>query len=139
MIDLDQVDFEKGGGFVSVVTQDARSGAVLMVARADREALEKTVATGQMHYHSRTRGLWHKGATSGNVQHVVRLELDCDRDAVLATVVSAGPACHTGAETCFGPARAGALGALDATLKDRAANPSPGSYTQKLLGDRNLG
>ena len=71
MLDLDTLDFSKGQGVVTVVTQDARSGAVLMVAQADREAMERTLATGEMHYRSRTRGLWHKGATSGNVQRVV--------------------------------------------------------------------
>ena len=68
MLDLNALNFEKGSGVVTVVAQDAASGAVLMVAAADREALEHTLATGEMHYRSRTRGLWHKGATSGNVQ-----------------------------------------------------------------------
>src|ERR687892_1125617 len=98
---LPDLDFSKGDGLVTIVTQDARTGAVLMVAHADREALERTVATGEMHYRSRTRGLWHKGATSGNTQRVVTLTPDCDGDAVLARVEPAGPACHTGAGTCF--------------------------------------
>src|SRR5215207_7742083 len=101
MLDLDGLDFAKGDGFVTVVAQDARSGAVLMVARADREALERTMATREMHYHSRARGLWRKGATSGNVQHVVSLTPDCDGDVVLARVIPAGPACHTGRVSCF--------------------------------------
>ena len=74
MLNLDQLDFTKGGGLVTVVTQDAESGSVLMVAFADREALERTIETGEMHYRSRTRGLWHKGATSGNVQRLVSLD-----------------------------------------------------------------
>src|SRR5918993_2178814 len=117
MLDLDALDFTKGGGLVTVVTQDVESGAVLMVAHADRDALERTLATGEMHYRSRTRGLWHKGATSGNVQQVLSLHADCDGDAVLARVEPAGPACHTGATSCFGDAALGAdvLGALDAT------------------------
>ncbi|MDQ4081195.1 MAG: bifunctional phosphoribosyl-AMP cyclohydrolase/phosphoribosyl-ATP diphosphatase HisIE, partial [Gemmatimonadota bacterium] len=78
---LPDLDFSKGDGLVTVIAQDARTGAVLMVAHADREALERTVATGEMHYCSRTRGLWHKGATSGNVQRVVSLTADCDGDA----------------------------------------------------------
>src|SRR6476646_8457009 len=102
MLDLDALDFAKGGGLVTVVTQDATSGAVLMVAHADREALERTIATGEMHYRSRTRGLWHKGATSGNVQRMLSLSLDCDGDAVLARVQPAGPSCHTGSVSCFG-------------------------------------
>ena len=93
-LDLDALNFEKNGGTVTVVTQDARTGAVLMVAAADRRALERTIVTGEMHYTSRTRGHWHKGATSGNVQNVRSLTADCDGDVVLARVVPAGPACH---------------------------------------------
>ena len=78
--------------------------AVLMVAHADREALERTLDTGEMHFRSRTRGLWRKGETSGNVQRVVSLSTDCDGDAVLARVAPAGPACHTGTISCFGKA-----------------------------------
>lgn len=142
MLDLSKLDFTKGNGLVTVVTQDARSGDLLMVAHADREALERTLATGEMHYRSRTRGLWHKGATSGNVQRVVSLTADCDGDAVLARVEKAGPACHTGEETCFGPGRLDALVALDATIAERAEKaPAAGekpSYTRRLLDDRNL-
>ena len=143
MIDLSLLDFQKRGGVVTVVTQDARTGAVLMVAHADKEALERSVATKQMHYRSRKRGLWHKGATSGNVQHVVSLTADCDGDAVLARVIPAGPACHTGEMSCFGVAALGpdALAALDQVILKRA-NGKPGienkpSYTRELLGDRN--
>lgn len=140
MIDLDRLDFTKGGGLVTVVAQDAVSGAVLMVAHADREALERTLATGEMHYRSRARGPWHKGAASGNVQRVISLAADCDGDAVLARVRPAGPACHTGSMTCFGAPASDALGGLDATVAQRAAEPSGAGagYTQRLLGDRNL-
>ena len=146
MLDLDALDFAKGGGLVTVVTQDVESGAVLMVAHADREALERTLATGEMHYRSRTRGLWHKGATSGNVQQVVALLPDCDGDAILARVRSPGPACHTGTRSCFGSSAltADALGALDATIEARVAEAPPieagerPSYTRRLLADRNL-
>lgn len=148
MIDVDALDFGKGGGLVTVVAQDATTGAVLMVAHADREALERTIATGEMHYRSRTRGLWHKGATSGNVQVVVSLAADCDGDAVLARVRPAGPACHTGAVSCFGDEALGAdaLGVLDRTIAARAAAAAEDGktsavkprYTQRLLGDRNL-
>jgi len=142
---LPELDFSKQGGLITVVTQDARTGAVLMVAQADREALELTIATGEMHYHSRTRGLWHKGATSGNVQRLVSLTPDCDGDAVLARVIPAGPACHTGASTCFGtvdsrgPAH-DVLERLDAVIAERAttSGEGAGSYTRRLLGDRNL-
>lgn len=142
MLTLDALDFAKGGGFVTVVCQDHRTGAVLMLARADREALERTQATGEMHYHSRTRGLWHKGATSGNVQRVVSLSADCDGDAVLARVVPAGPACHTGQPSCFGDAGVAgdALGVLQQVLHERrsSAHDEGGSYTRRLLADRNL-
>ncbi len=140
-LDLDRLDFTKGGGLVTVVTQDANSARVLMVAHADREALERTLATGEMHYRSRTRGLWHKGATSGNTQRVVRLTPDCDGDTVLALVEPAGPACHTGAVSCFGGSEAAAdvLDRLDQTIAHRAEQADAGgSYTAKLLGDRNL-
>ena len=139
---LPDLDFTKQGGLVTVVTQDARTGAVLMVAQADREALELTIATGEMHYHSRSRGLWHKGATSGNVQRLVSLTPDCDGDTVLARVIPAGPACHTGASTCFSvdsrdPER-NVLERLDAVIAERATTSEEGasSYTRKLLGDR---
>ncbi|RKH00103.1 bifunctional phosphoribosyl-AMP cyclohydrolase/phosphoribosyl-ATP diphosphatase HisIE [Corallococcus praedator] len=141
-LDVAALNFDKGQGLVTVVTQDARTGDVLMVAHADREALELTLATGEMHYRSRTRGLWHKGATSGNTQKVVSLRADCDGDAVLARVEKAGPACHTGDETCFGEGRWDALAHLDATLAQRVATPSTEgekpSYTRRLLEDRNL-
>src|SRR5215207_5785995 len=118
LFDLDTIDFAKGGGVVSVVVQDAITGAVLMTAYADREALQRTLESGEMHFRSRTRGLWHKGATSGNTQRVVSLEADCDGDAVLARVAPAGPACHTGNTSCFAETALGAdaLGALDATI-----------------------
>jgi phosphoribosyl-ATP pyrophosphohydrolase/phosphoribosyl-AMP cyclohydrolase len=146
MLDLAALDFTKGGGLVTVIAQDANTGAVLMLAHADREALERTIATGEMHYRSRSRGLWRKGDASGNVQRVVSLTADCDGDAVLARVEPAGPACHTGEFSCFGrPALAAdALSILDATIASRtshepAGSPGPGSsHTRRLLGDRNL-
>jgi phosphoribosyl-ATP pyrophosphohydrolase/phosphoribosyl-AMP cyclohydrolase len=142
-IDLDTVDFDKGGGMVSVVVQDATTGAVLMTAFADREALTRTVETGEMHFRSRTRGLWKKGETSGNVLDVVSLSLDCDRDAVLAEVKPRGPVCHTGTPTCWGEPRAtDAIRDLEKVIQSRAASPDgteqKSSYTQKLLADRNL-
>lgn len=140
--DIDQLDFSKSGGLVTVVAQDVATGAVLMVAHADREALEHTLQTGEMHYRSRSRGLWHKGGTSGNVQRVVSLTADCDADAVLARVVPAGPACHNGTTSCFGEdaLQADAFGTLDATITLRMQHPDEAakSYTQRLLGDRNL-
>jgi phosphoribosyl-ATP pyrophosphohydrolase/phosphoribosyl-AMP cyclohydrolase len=138
-LDPETLDFAKGGGTVAVVAQDASTGVVLMVARADREALERTLVTGEMHYTSRTRGLWHKGATSGNVQRVVALHADCDRDAVLALVEPAGPACHVGTVSCFAETSEPTLRALDRTIRDRAESGKPAtSYTRRLLDDRNF-
>jgi len=140
--DIEQLDFAKSGGLVTVVTQDVATGTVLMVAHADREALEHTLRTGEMHYRSRSRGLWHKGGTSGNVQRVVSLTADCDADAVLARVVPAGPACHNGTNSCFreDALRADVFATLDATITARmkSTDDTSGSYTQRLLGDRNL-
>lgn len=143
MLDPDSLDFDKGSGLVTVVAQDARTGAVLMIAHADRQAIERTIASGEMHYHSRSRGPWHKGETSGNTQRVVSLTADCDGDAVLARVHPAGPACHTGSTSCFGDTAlaADALGTLDRVLAERATSvgsPESRSYTQRLLADRNL-
>jgi phosphoribosyl-ATP pyrophosphohydrolase/phosphoribosyl-AMP cyclohydrolase len=136
---IDDLDFDKGGGLVTVVTQDAVTGAVLMVAHMDREAFEMTVATGEMHYRSRSRGLWHKGATSGNVQRVISLTPDCDGDAILARVNPAGPACHNGTTSCFDqPANGDALTQLASVIESRVQSTGSESYTRKLLADRNL-
>jgi phosphoribosyl-AMP cyclohydrolase / phosphoribosyl-ATP pyrophosphohydrolase len=140
-LDLNALNFTKGGGLVTVVTQDADTGVVLMVAGADRQALEQTLATGEMHYTSRTRGLWRKGATSGNRQPVVSLTQDCDGDAVLARVRPLGPACHEGTQSCFAEVALGscAVAVLDRVIAARASTGTdPASYTQRLLGDRNL-
>jgi len=146
--EVGSLDFARGGGLVTVVAQDAATGAVLMVAHADREALERTLATGEMHYRSRTRGPWHKGETSGNVQRVVSLVADCDGDAVLAQIIPAGPACHTGAASCFGDGTpiGSPLASLDAIIaaraSERAATDTAAAagtgYTHRLLADRNL-
>ena len=129
-------------GLVPVVVQDWNTGEVLTVAYANAEAVSRTRASGELHLYSRSRGeQWHKGATSGNVQRVRALRLDCDGDALLALVEPAGPACHTGARTCFHegelepPAPHEALPALERTLADRAARRPPGSYSAELLDD----
>lgn len=142
MLDLDSLDFAKGGGLVPVVAQHARTNAVLMVAYADRRALEESLGTGEMHFFSRKRGLWRKGETSGHILRVVELLTDCDRDTVLARVEPFGPACHTGQLTCFGDPPLDALRRLEAIILRRATKPEqpgdPPSYTRKLLADRNL-
>ncbi len=89
-------------GLLPVIAQDASSGEVLMLAYADAEAVEATLATRQAHYHSRSRGeLWRKGETSGHVQRIVEVRYDCDEDALLYRVEQTGPACHTGNRSCF--------------------------------------
>ncbi len=137
--DLDGLDFAKHTGLVPVVAQDATDGRVLMVAFATREALQQSLDTGEMHFWSRSRGaLWRKGETSGNALRLVSLHADCDGDAVLARVKPAGPACHTGEDTCFGEGSGPGLSALDATLASRERTRPEGSYTVRLLGDENL-
>ncbi|WP_457681455.1 phosphoribosyl-AMP cyclohydrolase [Thermovibrio sp.] len=99
---LREVDFEKGKGLVPVIVQDANTKEVLMLAYANREALEKTLETGYAHYYSRSRKkLWKKGETSGNLQKVKKVLVDCDGDTLLYLVEQKGVACHTGNYTCF--------------------------------------
>ncbi len=89
-------------GLIQAVASDAVSGELLMVAHMNAEALEKTLATGEAHYWSRSRAeVWHKGGTSGNVQRIAGVRIDCDQDAVWLLVHPAGPACHTGEASCF--------------------------------------
>jgi phosphoribosyl-ATP pyrophosphohydrolase/phosphoribosyl-AMP cyclohydrolase len=129
-------------GLVPCVVQDWHTGEVLTVAYMNALALEHTRRTGELHLWSRSRQeLWHKGATSGNTQAVRALRLDCDGDALLALVVPSGPACHTGARSCFHrgdlqpAAPHEALPALERTLAQRAAERPVGSYTVELLQD----
>ena len=129
-------------GLVPCVIQDWRSGEVLTLAYMNEEALRLSRETGELHLFSRSRNeLWHKGATSGNTQAVKALRFDCDKDAVLALVEPAGPACHTGERTCFftgdlePPQPYEALPGLERTLLERSTNPSEASYTAKLLAD----
>jgi phosphoribosyl-AMP cyclohydrolase / phosphoribosyl-ATP pyrophosphohydrolase len=137
-----------GEGLAPVVIVDARTNAVLTLAYANRDALEKTLATKSTWLYSRSRAaLWNKGETSGNTQRVVAVAIDCDSDALLYRVIPAGPACHTGAPTCFsevvplegaeaapnGAHFAEAMLALSSTIADRHTNPPEGSYTAQLF------
>lgn len=145
--DLDALTYDDRG-LIPVVAQDAADGRVLMVAWANREALELTLSTGFAHFWSRSRGeLWKKGETSGNVLELVSLHADCDTDTILVRVRPEGPACHTGQPTCFGkgidPESASliaesTLPAVFATLEDRMRERPEGSWTVKLLDDENL-
>jgi len=129
-------------GLVPCVIQDWTSGEVLTLAWTNAEALARTRETGELHLWSRSRGeLWHKGATSGNVQKVRAIRYDCDGDALLALVEPAGPACHTGERTCFHrgelepPAPHEVLPGLERTVAARADERPEGSYTAALLAD----
>ena len=138
---MEEIKFDENG-LVPCVVQDAGTGEVLTLAYMNREALDRTRASGETWFWSRSRGrLWHKGETSGNVQRVKELRWDCDADALLALVEPAGPACHTGERTCFHngqlepPVPAEALPALERTIARRAAERPEGSYTVGLLAD----
>lgn len=122
-------------GLLPVVVQDAGSGAVLMLAFANREAVELTLSTGEAHFWSRSRqSLWRKGETSGNTLHVVEVTADCDGDALLVRAHPAGPACHRGTRTCFEPNPARLeLGWLAAVLEERRSADPAASYTARLL------
>ncbi len=144
--ELDRLVFN-GDGLIPVVAQDGTEGAVLMVAWANREALEKTLETGVMHYWSRSRkALWRKGETSGNTLSLLSLHADCDGDTLLARVSPSGPACHTGDPTCFGEGavpdmsipEGGVLEELWSVLEARDRDRPEGSYTTRLLADEDL-
>jgi phosphoribosyl-AMP cyclohydrolase / phosphoribosyl-ATP pyrophosphohydrolase len=136
-----QVSYDSRG-LTPCVVQDWSTGEVLMLGYMNEEALRRTRQSGDLHLWSRSRGEpWHKGATSGNVQKVRALRLDCDGDTLLALVEPAGPACHTGERTCFhrGELEPAAphetLPALERTLAERARERPQGSYTVELLDD----
>ncbi len=101
-VNLSELDFQKGDGLIPVVAQDAATGDVLMVAYANDEAVKRTLETGYAHYWSRSRReLWKKGATSGHLQKVREILVDCDQDTLLYLIDQTGPACHTGERSCF--------------------------------------
>src|SRR5579885_611150 len=150
MAEQDTVVFDSAG-LVTAVVQDAGTREVLMVAHMNREALAKTLSTGQGWYWSRRRGrLWRKGEESGHTQHVREVKVDCDGDALLVLVDQVGPACHTGHRSCFYRGRAGARGGAPQGLRGprgsvarpgdppgaggRAAPAPPGAARRVLLG-----
>lgn len=143
-----EVEFDEAG-LVPCIAQDADTGEVLTLAYMNEEALGLTESTGEIHYFSRSRQkIWKKGETSGNVQKVRQLRVDCDGDALLALVEPAGPACHTGERTCFyrglesggdfEPVNGEALAELERTLDARAKERPEGSYTVELLENSDL-
>jgi phosphoribosyl-ATP pyrophosphohydrolase/phosphoribosyl-AMP cyclohydrolase len=134
------VDFAKGAGLVPAIVQDADSGAVLMMAYMNREALEQTIARGRAVFFSRSKQrLWEKGETTGHTLDVVGLALDCDQDTLLITARPRGPACHNGTLTCFGDEPRSAathiafLAKLEGVIAQRAAEKPEASYTARLL------
>jgi phosphoribosyl-AMP cyclohydrolase / phosphoribosyl-ATP pyrophosphohydrolase len=154
-----EIEFDQRG-LAPCVVQDWTTGEVLMVAYVSAESLEMTLETGDLHFHSRTRDeLWKKGESSGSFMHLRQLRYDCDGDSLVAMVDPAGPACHTGQRSCFyrevlgsassrkdAPPAPGepfpvtyeALPALERTLRSRAVERPDGSYTVKLLDNREL-
>jgi phosphoribosyl-ATP pyrophosphohydrolase/phosphoribosyl-AMP cyclohydrolase len=147
-VPLDQIRYTDQG-LVPAIVQDHLDGTVLMMAWMNRESLQKTLATGDTWFWSRSRQeLWHKGATSGHLQKVQSIRYDCDSDALLVTVEQQGDiACHTGERSCFHqidgeivPPPADTLSQVYGVIRDRQAHPQEGSYTNKLLagGDNKI-
>ena len=122
-----EIQFDPNG-LVPVIAQDAETGTVLTLAYANREAMQRTLESGEAHYYSRSRGeLWRKGETSGNTQEVVEVRVDCDGDALLYRVLPSGPACHTGEESCFFTTLAG--NEVGVAIEDLETNATPTSET----------
>lgn len=130
-------DWDKGDGLLPAIIQDVRTGQILMLGYMNREAAEATLDSGRVTFFSRSKQrLWTKGETSGNRLGFVSAALDCDRDTILVQAVPAGPACHTGARTCFTddlPQGAGFLGHLDGLIQQRRAEMPEESYTTSLF------
>ena len=123
-------------GLVPAIVRDGRSGSVLTLAYMNEEALARTRETGQTWFWSRRRGeLWHKGATSGNTQRVVHIAEDCDGDALVVTVLPSGPACHTGAGSCFRDLPPLPRERLMAVLRSRRETRPEGSYSARLFAE----
>ncbi|HME40144.1 MAG TPA: bifunctional phosphoribosyl-AMP cyclohydrolase/phosphoribosyl-ATP diphosphatase HisIE [Steroidobacteraceae bacterium] len=141
--ELDALDWDKGGGLLPAIVQDAGNGAVLMLGYMNREALAATQAGGRVTFWSRSKGrLWTKGETSGHFLEVRRIAADCDGDTLLILAEPTGPACHRGTPTCWGehaPQSAAQqmafLGQLEQVIAQRIATRPPGSYTAKLLAE----
>jgi phosphoribosyl-AMP cyclohydrolase / phosphoribosyl-ATP pyrophosphohydrolase len=135
MIDISTIKFSSVDGLVPCIVQDSETRVVLMLAYMNKEAVSKTIASGQVTFFSRSKQrLWTKGETSGNFLSLKNILLDCDNDTLLIEAKPAGPACHTGADTCFNQKNSDSfVYALEKIIQDRKANPVEGSYTNKLL------
>jgi phosphoribosyl-ATP pyrophosphohydrolase/phosphoribosyl-AMP cyclohydrolase len=139
-LDISSIDFKKGDGLVPAIVQDADSGAVLMMAYMNREALEQTLARKRTVFFSRSKQrLWEKGETTGHTLDVVNVVADCDQDTLLVTARPRGPACHNGTLTCFGDEPRSAatsiafLARLESVIAQRATEKPEASYTARLL------
>jgi phosphoribosyl-ATP pyrophosphohydrolase/phosphoribosyl-AMP cyclohydrolase len=129
-------DLKFANGLIPAIVRDARSGEVLTLAWMNEESLQKTVDSGETWFWSRSRNeLWHKGATSGNTQKVVHIAPDCDRDALVVTVIPSGPACHTGAVSCFAGVPPRTLDGLMQVLRQRNEERPEGSYSAYLFNE----
>ncbi len=141
--DSSRLDWDKGGGLLPAVVQDAGSGAVLMLGYMNRESVAATQASGQVTFWSRSKGrLWTKGETSGHFLQLKQIAADCDGDTLLILAEPKGPVCHMGTPTCWGEnppqshaQRIGFLGFLEKVIKQRIATRPPGSYTAKLMAE----
>lgn len=130
-----KIDFDKMGGLVPAIIQDAQTEKVLMLGYMNEEALEKTNKEKKVTFYSRSKQrLWTKGETSGNFLELVELKVDCDKDTLLIRVNPVGPVCHTGTDTCFNEANEGPfLDKLQAIIKASKETPKEGSYTSSLF------
>ena len=135
MIESSQVDFTKLNGLVPCIVQDAGTQVVLMLGFMNAEALEKTIQEKRVTFFSRSKQrLWTKGETSGNFLELTDILLDCDQDTLLVKANPVGPACHTGADTCFNENNtAWNVAGLEKVIADRKSNPKEGSYTTTLF------
>jgi phosphoribosyl-ATP pyrophosphohydrolase/phosphoribosyl-AMP cyclohydrolase len=139
-LDVGRIDFAKGDGLVPAIVQDADTGAVLMMAYMNREALDQTLSRRRAVFYSRSKQrLWEKGETTGHTLDVVDIAIDCDNDTLLVTARPRGPACHNGTRTCFGDeSRTAASGIaflakLEGVIAQRATEKPEDSYTARLL------
>lgn len=135
-IATDQLDFDKAGGLLPAIVQDALTGKVLMLGYMNREALEKTLEKGLVTFYSRSKKrLWMKGESSGNTLALVDIKSDCDQDTLLVRARPAGPVCHKGTDTCWaeGNYPAGFLGQLEQVIQSRKGGDPESSYTARLF------
>ncbi|WP_421786416.1 bifunctional phosphoribosyl-AMP cyclohydrolase/phosphoribosyl-ATP diphosphatase HisIE [Hyphobacterium sp.] len=136
MIDIADIDFEKGGGLVPAIVQHALTGRVLMLGYMNAEAVEKTSREGLVTFYSRSKKrLWTKGETSGHTLALAGMDIDCDRDTLLVRAIPAGPVCHTGTATCFGddvPDGVAMLAELERIIDSRRQSDRSESYVAKL-------